>query len=149
MSTSVERLRKRIDQMEADPTPEWDHYGVLLDVTEEIARGLVARNMKRSELAERLGTSRAYVTKLLDGQENMTLKTLVRVANALEMKVDTRFIPREQAARPAKKAGVKSDMRRGSGARQPATAGNARRPPAPAKPARKTTKRAVATRSKR
>src|SRR4029079_17159482 len=101
MNTSVERLRKQIDEMEAHPDPEWDLYGVLLDVTEEIARGLIARSMKRSELAERLGTSRAYVTKLLDGQENMTLKTLVRVANALEMKVDTRFIPREQVARPA------------------------------------------------
>ena len=118
---------------------------MLLEVTEEIARGTDCAKHKRSELADRLGTSRAYVTKLLDGQENMTLKTLVRVANALEMKVDTRFIPREQAARPAKKGGVKADMKRV--------------PPKPAKPATRSTartaskpraaKRAVATRSKK
>ena len=45
---------------------------------------MIDTGMKRSELAERLGTSRAYVTKLLDGQENMTLKTVVRVAAALD-----------------------------------------------------------------
>ena len=38
----------------------------------------------------------------------MTLKTLVRVANALEMKVDTKFVPREKAAKPAKKPQAKT-----------------------------------------
>ena len=124
MSTSVQRLRKQIEEMEANPDPEWDLYGVLLEVTEEIARGLMARNMKRSELADRLGTSRAYVTKLLDGQENMTLKTLVRVANALEMKVDAKFIPRAPVRKALRKAQVKTAvgprMRRGSPAKPPA-----------------------------
>jgi hypothetical protein len=76
------------------------------------------------------------VTKLLDGQENMTLKTLVRVANALEMKVDTKFVPRERAVKTAKKVGVKTAvgprMRGGS----PAKAAGGKRV-------------AVATRSKR
>jgi transcriptional regulator with XRE-family HTH domain len=126
---------------------EW----LLLDLNEAITNGMDRARLSRAQLAERLGTSRAYVTKLLDGQENMTLKTLVRVANALEMKVDTRFIPREQAARPAKKTRVKTDVRqpaqsakkvalppRGATKRSPAS--KSTKPPA---------KRAVAARSKR
>ena len=56
------------------------------------------QGVSRSQLAERLGTSRAYVTKLLDGQENMTLKTIVRVANALDLKVDLKLRPRGRRA---------------------------------------------------
>ena len=58
------------------------------------------QGITRSELAERLGTSRAFVTKLLSSHENLTMKTLVRVANALEMKVELRLRPRPVAAPP-------------------------------------------------
>ena len=105
---SVERLRREIANLEASHDPDYELYGVLLDVTEGIVKRMIEQGVRRTDLAERLGTSRAYVTKLLDGQENMTLKTLVRVANALEMKVDAKFVPRERAAKAAKKAQVKT-----------------------------------------
>ena len=126
MTDAIDRIRARFDEWEDDPESEL--YGVLLDVTEGIVKRMIEQNVRRTDLAERLGTSRAYVTKLLDGQENMTLRTLVRVANALEMKVDTTFIPRERAAKATKKGTVKTDMKK--------------------KPAR-TAKRAVASRSRR
>ena len=68
-------------------SPEYELEWLMLDLNEAVSSGMQRRQLSRSDLAERLGTSRAYVTKLLDGQENMTLKTLVRVANALEMKI--------------------------------------------------------------
>lgn len=93
-------------------TPEYELEWLLLEVEEAIHTSMEARGMSRSELAERLGTSRAFVTKLLGGQENLTLKTLVRVANALEMKVETKFVPRtgenvRAAARPGLRGGDK------------------------------------------
>jgi transcriptional regulator with XRE-family HTH domain len=104
----VERLRREIAKLESSHDPDYELYGVLLDVTEGIVKRMIEQGVRRTDLAERLGTSRAYVTKLLDGQENMTLKTLVRVANALDMKVDTKFVPRERAAKAAKKPRVKT-----------------------------------------
>jgi transcriptional regulator with XRE-family HTH domain len=104
-----ERLRRFIDDNRH--TPEFEVEGLLLDLNAQISSAMQLHDVSRSELAERLGTSRAYVTKLLDGQENMTLKTLVRVANALEMKVDAKFVPRERVAKPAKHAEVKTVMR--------------------------------------
>ena len=122
MTAANDRLLARFDQWEHDPESEL--YGVLLDVTEGIVKRMVEQGVRRTDLAERLGTSRAYVTKLLDGQENMTLKTLVRVANALEMKVDAKFVPRERVAKAAKKPQVKtaigSRMRGGSPTAPPA-----------------------------
>ncbi|TAK72259.1 MAG: XRE family transcriptional regulator, partial [Dehalococcoidia bacterium] len=92
-----------------------------------------ARGVSRAELAERLGTSRAYVTKLLEGQENMTVKTLVRVANALEMKVAMKLVPRQRASRPVtsgRSAGaskVRAAPSRRSPAKRVAVAARARR----------------------
>lgn len=121
---SVERLRREIKILETSHDPDYELYGVLLDVTEGIVKRMIEQGVRRTDLAERLGTSRAYVTKLLDGQENMTLKTLVRVANALEMKVDTKFVPREPPAKAPKKPHVKTAvgprMRGGAPAKPPA-----------------------------
>ena len=39
--------------------------------------------MSRSDLAEKLGVSPAFVTKLMRGQNNFTLRTMVKVAQAI------------------------------------------------------------------
>lgn len=48
--------------------------------------------VNKAELARRLGKSRAYVTQLLGGRANMTVRTLADVAYALdaEVKLDAR-----------------------------------------------------------
>ena len=91
-----ERFEREIARLRDDPAFQLDQ--LLLDLNAEMWAAMQSRDVSRSELAERLGTSRAYVTKLLDGHENMTLKTLVRVANAMEMTVDVRLTPRKAAA---------------------------------------------------
>ena len=88
-----DRFEREIARLRDDPAFQLDQ--LLLDLNAEMWAAMQSRDVSRSELAERLGTSRAYVTKLLDGHENMTLKTLVRVANAMEMTVDVRLTPRK------------------------------------------------------
>ncbi len=97
---AAERLRYFIEANQH--TPEYELEWLLLDIHEAVWAAMQARGVSRAELAERLGTSRAYITKLLEGQENMTVKTLVRVANALEMKVGMKLVPRERAPGRAK-----------------------------------------------
>jgi len=43
--------------------------------------------ISRSDLAQRLGTSKAYITKVFHG-ENLSLKTIGKIARALNCKVD-------------------------------------------------------------
>jgi len=72
----------------------WEERAVL-EFTEEVYRRMEALGLNKSQLAERLGTSAAYVTKVLGGDANFTLRTMVRLALALECHVHTHLVPTE------------------------------------------------------
>ncbi|RME58748.1 XRE family transcriptional regulator [Candidatus Parcubacteria bacterium] len=55
----------------------------ILDVTENIWEEMQRQGVNKAELAERLGKSRAYVTQLLNGSRNMTLRSLADICFAL------------------------------------------------------------------
>lgn len=57
---------------------------LILEVTEVISRLLDAQGVSRKALAEALGTSQAFVTKLLRGDNNFTLRTLSDVLFRLD-----------------------------------------------------------------
>lgn len=61
---------------------------LLFDATELICRALADQRISRTELAKRIGKSKAYVTQVLRGQNNMTLRTLSDFANALGYDVE-------------------------------------------------------------
>jgi transcriptional regulator with XRE-family HTH domain len=56
---------------------------VILDVTELICRVMDEDGVSRSQLAKRLGKSKGYVSQLLDGEHNMTIRTISDVFCAL------------------------------------------------------------------
>ena len=57
---------------------------LILEVTESIANVMNEYGVSRAELAKRLGKSPAFVTKLLRGNNNFTLRTLSDVFFALD-----------------------------------------------------------------
>ena len=59
--------------------------GLILEATEAICEAMKKRRMSKAALAGRLGTSKAYVTQLLNGNRNMTLRTFARIAFALNL----------------------------------------------------------------
>lgn len=77
-----ERFKKLLDKYRKDP--EYILEGIILRVSEKIAGIMEDRHMARGQLAEKLGCSPAYVTKLLRGSENLTLRKLFEVSNALD-----------------------------------------------------------------
>lgn len=60
----------------------------VLEFTSEIDRLMEARKVTRAELGRRIGSSAAYVTKVLRGESNLTVKTMVSLADALGARVD-------------------------------------------------------------
>lgn len=62
------------------------------EASELIARLMAEQNMSKADLARRLNTSRAWVTQLLSGKTNMTVRTLAEVVCALgaEVKLQAR-----------------------------------------------------------
>jgi len=74
---SIDNLLRRIK--EAQRTPGFQFERLVVDLTEEICQAMQDQGISRSELAKRLGKSKAWITKLLRGDQNMTLKTVVTV----------------------------------------------------------------------
>ena len=69
----------------------------------EVIAGLMAeKNVSKADLARRLNKSRAWVTQLLSGKANMTIRTLAEVVHALDADVKITFsrrIGRERGRR--------------------------------------------------
>ncbi|HQC52607.1 MAG TPA: helix-turn-helix transcriptional regulator [Lentisphaeria bacterium] len=57
--------------------------GVKIEFTEQMLAQMDALSISRKDLAQRLGVSPAYITKILRGSTNFTLKSMVGIARAL------------------------------------------------------------------
>jgi len=120
--TSMERFRQFV--REAETSVDYWAAGPITDFIEDVWRLMEEQNVSRAELARRLGTSRAYVTKLLGGNANFTLQTMSKVAMALGSQVHvhvagrdvlTRWIdehPAQQDASPAPSLAARPAARR-------------------------------------
>lgn len=73
---------ERIQELQGDQ--EFRTEEAILAFTEKVVAVMRERGMNRAELAQRLGVSKAFVTKLLNGNPNLTIKTMVAIAGALE-----------------------------------------------------------------
>ena len=79
---NMERYRKLF--AEAESQVDYWMAGPVLEFSEELCRLMEEKKVSRAELARRIGTSRAYITKLLGGSANFTLLTMVKLAMALD-----------------------------------------------------------------
>lgn len=68
--------------------PDFVIEGVKLDITLQIMDILKDRGMTKKNLADKLGVSKPYITRLLDGDSNFTLMTLVKIGIALDMNLN-------------------------------------------------------------
>jgi transcriptional regulator with XRE-family HTH domain len=74
--------------------------GLVADASETIARLMAEQNVTKAELAKRLKKSRSWVTQMLSGKANLTVRTLAEAAFALgaELKLDAQRQNRRKAA---------------------------------------------------
>jgi len=69
---------------------------LILDFTEGLHKIMEANGVSRSELARRLGVSPAYITKVLRGNVNFTLDSMVRLVRAAGGEVSLQVAPKVQ-----------------------------------------------------
>jgi len=96
MTEATEWFRQMVARHEGEPE-YWVEY-LKLVFSEEIGRMMDERGVSQAELARRLGTSRAYVAKVLRSTANLTLATMAKLALALGARVDLSLVPREKHA---------------------------------------------------
>ena len=64
---------------------------IILDITENISKRMKEKNINRTKLSRLLNVSPAAVTKILNGNSNFTLKTLLSLVDALELDLNVSF----------------------------------------------------------
>lgn len=90
-----ERIKARTEERKKDP--QYYVNTLKVDFAEAVSRQLGKTNISRAELAKKLGTSRAYVTKMLNeillAGPNLTMASMAKLAFALGVKVEPHFVP--------------------------------------------------------
>jgi transcriptional regulator with XRE-family HTH domain len=76
---------------EAEQHEDYWLAGPILVFTESVVREMERQGITRTELARRLGTTPAYVTKILRGKVNFTLATMARLARVLGADLQVRL----------------------------------------------------------
>ena len=95
--------------------PEYIAEGMLLDISEQFLKAMESQEINRTQLSEKLECSNAYVTKIFNGSENLTIRKAVQIATVLGATLDISVIPKEDMKRritfSSKKVPVTNDMR--------------------------------------
>lgn len=89
-------LLGQLDDLVSDESSqaEYRHEIAISAFTNDVARVMTDQGVSQSELARRLGVSRARVSQLLQHASSPTLRTMVEVAAALECEVSPVVAPR-------------------------------------------------------
>ena len=80
-------------------TLDYELANVEMDFTDSLETLMNRRGVSKSELARRINTSPAYITKILRGSTNFTLETMVKLVRALDGELHVRACGKEDNAR--------------------------------------------------
>lgn len=104
-SVNVEQEWRERYGEELTERPDFILEGLLLEVTERIWQVMQEQDVSRSELADRLGVSRQYISNFLNTPSNTTLKTIVEMAQALDLEVEVTLKPKKHDEPGAEETG--------------------------------------------
>ncbi|HYB91384.1 MAG TPA: helix-turn-helix transcriptional regulator [Candidatus Binataceae bacterium] len=83
-STDVERF----ERSSAESRRLLNQEKLILEVTEALSQAIEERGLTRSEVARRLGKTKGFVSQLLAGGRNLTLRTVADVADAIGISLE-------------------------------------------------------------
>jgi transcriptional regulator with XRE-family HTH domain len=82
----------------AQQHPSYWSFLTTLEFIDALVAEMDAQGINGAELARRMGTSRAWVSRVLAGECNLTVATMGKLAFALGMRVTTQIVPLDAAA---------------------------------------------------
>lgn len=93
MSDPFKKLAKAFEKASDSHTCRVE--AVSLEFTESLLERMKEQGVNRAELARRLGTSQAYVSKILNRPSNLTVESLVKISDAVDCNLRAHLLPRE------------------------------------------------------
>ena len=65
------------------------------DFTEEVSQIMQQKHITKKDLADKLETSPAYITKVMRGNTNFTVESMVKIASSLDMQLHVHLAPKD------------------------------------------------------
>lgn len=87
-----ERELTTYEEMELEDAQGLRQEELILEVTEALARALRNAGLTQSELAARLGKTKGFVSQIMGGGRNLTLRTLADVAGAIGCRIQMNIV---------------------------------------------------------
>jgi transcriptional regulator with XRE-family HTH domain len=81
-------------------TADGETQRLILQATQLILKAMEQEGLSRSEFATRLGKSKGHISQILNGERNMTLRTLAEALHALNRRAHLRAQPTGARSRP-------------------------------------------------
>ncbi len=85
---------EKFDSLISEKESKWHHYEAnsiwrkkATEISLQILSHLRSNNISQTEVAEKLGVTRQYISKILQGKENLGLSTICNLENALGIKL--------------------------------------------------------------
>ena len=82
---------------EAERHPDFHKELAILEFTEELSRVMQDKAVSGAELGRRIGSSQAYISRVLNGGANFTLGSMTKLAMALGMELKMHLAPTHAA----------------------------------------------------
>ena len=83
---------------------EYHSHGAMRSYVRDLMHAMDRRGMRNADLAAAIGSSPAYVTKILRGDINFTLATMTKLAMAVGGRLDVRIVARPHAQQARQRA---------------------------------------------
>jgi transcriptional regulator with XRE-family HTH domain len=74
---------------------DWAYYNFSDSLSDQVAEYMDTRGITKTALAERLGTSKAFVSKILAGDANLTMKTISRILYHIGAKPEIKVVEKD------------------------------------------------------
>ena len=88
VDTGLTRLFK-----EAKGSPEYIAAGIQLELAEQLYKKMITKGLKQDGLAKLFGIHKSHMTKILQGNANLTLRTLSKIALGLGYELKVALVP--------------------------------------------------------
>ncbi len=91
----MDELQKHIQESMADPEFQkaWRETEPEYELTRQIIALRLRKGLTQQELARRVGTTQSVIARIESGGQNLSIRTLTKIANELDADVKIELLP--------------------------------------------------------
>ena len=92
-STDFEDYFQKMLNTDSSFKEEWENYQPEYEAMKAVLDARLSRNLSQSELATISGINQSEISKIESGTRNPSIKILRKIANAMNMHIEIKFVP--------------------------------------------------------